>query len=66
MVLADNQKNENHSKSFPRHFSGSEYHGHVTDDVTRQIPANTKRWPNAGLTLAHRLRRWANIKLALD
>ena len=23
------------------------------------------RWPNAGLMLAHRLRRWANIKTAL-
>ena len=24
------------------------------------------RWPNAGLMLAHRLRRWASIKQALD
>ena len=29
------------------------------------IPANTTRWPNAGLMLAHRLRRWANISPAL-
>ena len=25
------------------------------------VPANTKRWPNVGLLLAHRLRRWPNI-----
>ena len=24
--------------------------------------SNTRRWPNAGLMLAHRLRRWANIR----
>ena len=29
------------------------------------IPANTKRWHSAGLMLAHRLRRWSNIKPAL-
>ena len=29
------------------------------------IPANTGRRPNVGLMLAHRLRRWANIKPAL-
>ena len=29
------------------------------------IPANTTRWPNAGLMLAHCLRRWANISPAL-
>ena len=29
------------------------------------VPANTRRWPNAGLMLAQRLRRWANIKPAL-
>ena len=28
-------------------------------------PANTTRWPNAGLMLAHRLRLWANISPAL-
>ena len=28
-------------------------------------PANTKRWPNVGLTLAHRLRRWPNISPTL-
>ena len=26
------------------------------------VPANTKYWPNAGLMLVHRLRRWPNIK----
>ena len=30
------------------------------------LPANTRRLPNAGLMLAHRLRRWANISPALD
>ena len=29
------------------------------------VPADTTRWPNAGLMLAHRLRRWANINPAL-
>ena len=28
-------------------------------------PANTRRWTNVGLMLAHRLRRWANIKPTL-
>ena len=28
--------------------------------------SNTTRWLNAGLMLAHRLRRWANISPALD
>ena len=28
-------------------------------------PSNTRRWPNAGLTLAHCLRRWPNISLTL-
>ena len=32
---------------------------------TDTIPANTTRWPNAGLMLAHRLRRWASINPAL-
>ena len=27
--------------------------------------SNTRRWPNAGLMLAHRLRRWANISPVL-
>ena len=27
--------------------------------------ANTTRWPSVGLMLAHRLRRWPNIKPAL-
>ena len=29
------------------------------------FPANTRRWPKAGLRLAHSLRRWANIIPAL-
>ena len=29
------------------------------------FPANTTPWTNAGLMLAHRLRRWTNIKPAL-
>ena len=28
-------------------------------------PANTRRWPNVGLILAHRLRRWPNINPTL-
>ena len=31
----------------------------------RNIPANTRRWTNDGLRLAHRLRRWANLKPSL-
>ena len=31
----------------------------------RAAPANTRRWRNAGLMLAYRLRRWANISPAL-
>ena len=30
-----------------------------------QIPANTTHWNNVGLMLAHRLRRWPNIKPTL-
>ena len=33
--------------------------------VRSDDPANTGRWPNAGLLLAHRLRYWANISPAL-
>ena len=29
------------------------------------IPANMRRWPNVGLPLAHRLRRWLNSKPTL-
>ena len=29
------------------------------------IPANKRRWPNVGSTLAHRLQRWANLKSSL-
>ena len=28
--------------------------------------SNTRRWPNAGLKLAHHLRRWANTSPTLD
>ena len=31
----------------------------------RYFPARTKRWTNVGLLLAHRLRRWPNIKPTL-
>ena len=33
--------------------------------LSLHIPANTTRWPNAGLMLAQRRRRWANISPAL-
>ena len=33
---------------------------------SQAAPANTRRWPNAGLMLAHRLRRWANISPVLS
>ena len=36
-----------------------DYHQEIT------YPANTRRWTNAGLMLAHRLRRWPNISPAL-
>ena len=29
-------------------------------------PENKRRWPNFGLTLAHRLRLWANVNPTLD
>ena len=29
-------------------------------------PANTRRWSNTGLTLAHYLRRWPNVSPTLD
>ena len=29
-------------------------------------PANTRRWPNVGLMLARRRRRWANLSPTLD
>ena len=32
----------------------------------RRTPANTRCWPNAGLTVVQCRRRWANIKPALD
>ena len=35
------------------------------DMLVQAAPANTRRWPNAGFMLAHRLRRWANISPVL-
>ena len=32
---------------------------------TRDVPAKKEGWSNAGLMLAHRLRRWHNITPAL-
>ena len=29
------------------------------------IPANTRRWPNVGLTLGQRRRRWADVSPTL-
>ena len=34
-------------------------------DLNRDSPENTRRWPNAGLMLAQRRRRWANISPTL-
>ena len=34
--------------------------------LARRIPADTRRWSNVGLTLAHRLRRWPNVSPTLD
>ena len=33
--------------------------------ITLNNPANTRCWTDAGLMLAHRLRRWTNIKPAM-
>ena len=33
--------------------------------IIHAIPANTRCWPNVGLKLAHRLRRWPNISPTL-
>ena len=30
------------------------------------VPANTRRWPNAGSMMGHRLRRWPSTNPALD
>ena len=38
---------------------------YVIESRLRLYPANTRRWTNADLMLAHRLRRWPNIKSAL-
>ena len=39
---------------------------HKTQSCARSVsPANTTPWINAGFMLAHRLRRWTNIKPAL-
>ena len=37
-----------------------------TLDPSCRPPANMKRWPNVGLLLAQRRRRWTNSKPALD
>ena len=38
-------------------------HYQNNDDLN---PANTRRWPNVGLILAHRLRRWPNLSPTLS
>ena len=38
---------------------------YVIESRLRLHPGNTRRWTNADLMLAHRLRRWPNIKSAL-
>ena len=38
--------------------------GNMGTDV-KYFPANTRRWTSAGVMLAQRLRRWANITSAL-
>ena len=37
----------------------------IPDELIAYIPANTRRSPNVGLLLAHRLRRWPNINPTL-
>ena len=37
----------------------------VSIEQSQATPAHTRRWPNAGLIFAHRLRRWANISPVL-
>ena len=37
-----------------------------TAGLVGHTPASTRRSSNAGLMLAHRLRRWPSIKPALD
>ena len=39
--------------------------GNEKKATTANIPANTTRWPDAGLMLAQRRWRWANISPAL-
>ena len=34
--------------------------------IYRCSPANTRRWPNVGLTLGQRRRRWANVSPTFD
>ena len=36
-----------------------------TNVACQHSQKNTRRWPNAGPILAHRLRRWSSIKPAL-
>ena len=40
-------------------------HAMLSDSLTGSNPANTIRWTNIGLMLAHRLRLWANINPTL-
>ena len=44
-----------------------QYSGYITNSKCQNTPypANTKRWTTVSLLLAHRLRRWANIKPTL-
>ena len=44
---------------------GADTDKHRIQYPANPYPANTRRWPNAGLMLSHRLRRWANIRSAL-
>ena len=37
----------------------------LSGPTTGYIPANTRRWSSVGLMLAHRRRRWANVKSTL-
>ena len=48
-------------RSFARHISFVSVHS-LRLSCRR---SNTRRWPNVGLLLAHRLRRWANISPVL-
>ena len=51
--------------SSPNAFNADPCHP-VHSGTRRDLPANTRRWSNAGLMLSQRRRRWPNIKPALD